>query len=354
MSACWRLPRRAPAAIASRPASRESPDDFLARCRGAFAQHFRHGAEQHFAERVVVVVGGPAQHAECRLVPERRRVDRLRDGFQPARAAIRSSRPARRPRRWPAAGRTARARVLRARDGCARGGKVIEALPHRRVEDDLQDRRGADKVFFLSVSCVNVDGRGKEGPAHHSDTADAALSPESASGARGETMEKSGHAAVHGGLCMVALLLAWPVVAAESTEGHSVPPDREFLEFLGETSGVSPELVSFMESPDARRAIKDASRETPEKTDPVDAAEPQLTGSERFIAVGAERWQSMNDTDRAAARARFETWRQLPPDERATSRALEAVSRAHARATGGRAPGLPGIPRARRPNGAMP
>ena len=133
-------------------------------------------------------------------------------------------------------------------------------------------------------------------------------------------MEKSGHAAVHGGLCMVALLLAWPVVAAESTEGHSVPPDREFLEFLGETSGVSPELVSFMESPDARRAIKDASRETPEKTDQVDAAEPQLTGSERFIAVGAERWQAMNDTDRAAARARFETWRQLPPDERATVR----------------------------------
>ena len=75
-----------------------------------------------------------------------------------------------------------------------------------------------------------------------------------------------------------------------------------------------------MESREARRAIKDASRETPEKTDPVDAAESQLTGSERFIAVGAERWQAMNDTDRAAARARFDTWRQLPPDERATVR----------------------------------
>jgi hypothetical protein len=146
------------------------------------------------------------------------------------------------------------------------------------------------------------------------------LSPESASGAREETMDKPGHAAVRGGLCMVALLLAWPVVAAELAEGQSVPPDPEFLEFLGETSGVSPELVAFMESPDAKRAIKDAARETPEKTDPVDAAQAQPAGSGRFIAVGAERWQSMNDTDRAAARARFETWRQLPPDERATVR----------------------------------
>lgn len=133
-------------------------------------------------------------------------------------------------------------------------------------------------------------------------------------------MEKAGLAAVHGALCMVALLLASPVMDAGSAESPVDPQDQEFLEFLGETSGVSPELVAFMQSPEAKRAIKDAARETPEKTYPVDAAGAQPTGSERFIAVGAERWQAMNDTDRAAARARFNTWRELPPDERAQVR----------------------------------
>ena len=34
------------------------------------------------------------------------------------------------------------------------------------------------------------------------------------------------------------------------------------------------------------------------------------------MADGAERWLSMSDTDRAAAHARFYTWRTLPPAER--------------------------------------
>jgi hypothetical protein len=37
---------------------------------------------------------------------------------------------------------------------------------------------------------------------------------------------------------------------------------------------------------------------------------------QRFMAEGAGRWLSMSDTDRAAARARFDTWRKLPPEER--------------------------------------
>ena len=134
-------------------------------------------------------------------------------------------------------------------------------------------------------------------------------------------MEKAGHAAVRSGALHGRAPSRLAGCGCRVDGGPLVdPPDPEFLEFLGETSGVGPELVAFMESREAKRAIKDAARETAEKSDPVDAAESQLPGSERFIAVGAERWQAMNDTDRAAARARFNTWRQLPPDERAIVR----------------------------------
>ena len=133
-------------------------------------------------------------------------------------------------------------------------------------------------------------------------------------------MEKAYRAASFRAPCIVALLFARLVVAAESAESPVEPPDPEFLEFLGETSGVAPELVAFMQSRDAKRAVKDAASKTPDKPDPVNPTETPPTGSERLMAVGAERWQSMNDTDRAAARARFDTWRQLPPDERASVR----------------------------------
>ena len=37
---------------------------------------------------------------------------------------------------------------------------------------------------------------------------------------------------------------------------------------------------------------------------------------QRAMADGAERWLSMNDTDRAQARERWKKWRALPPGER--------------------------------------
>ncbi len=133
-----------------RPAGiRGSPDDFLARCCGAFAQHLRHGAEENVAERVVVIVGGPAQHAESRLVPERRGVDRLGHRFQ-ARA-----RPFARPGErgddtdGPLPAERHAHALARLRDRRAGRREIVEALAHRRVEHDLQDgRRGGQKVLF--------------------------------------------------------------------------------------------------------------------------------------------------------------------------------------------------------------
>jgi len=133
-------------------------------------------------------------------------------------------------------------------------------------------------------------------------------------------MEKSGRAALQRASCMVALVLAWPVMAVESTESPGEPPDPEFLEFLGETAGVSPELAAYMESREGKRAVKEAARKAPESADPVGPPDTLPVGDVRFMAEGVELWQSMNDTDRAAARARFNTWRQLPPDERAIVR----------------------------------
>jgi hypothetical protein len=59
------------------PALGKSPDDLVARGRRAFAQHLRHRAEEHVAERVVVVVRGPAQESERSVVPELNRVEPL-------------------------------------------------------------------------------------------------------------------------------------------------------------------------------------------------------------------------------------------------------------------------------------
>jgi hypothetical protein len=64
------------------PRVAESPDDRLAHRGRALAQHFRHRAEQHVAERVVVVVGGPEQQVESHVVPDRHRVNCVDDGLQ--------------------------------------------------------------------------------------------------------------------------------------------------------------------------------------------------------------------------------------------------------------------------------
>lgn len=67
-------------------------------------------------------------------------------------------------------------------------------------------------------------------------------------------------------LCIAALVLAWPAAASEpSSAPPPAAPDPEFLEFLGETAGMDPEVVKFMESRQAKRAVKDAAAKEPEK-----------------------------------------------------------------------------------------
>ncbi len=130
-------------------------------------------------------------------------------------------------------------------------------------------------------------------------------------------MDRTGRAASHRVPCIVALLLACPIAATDSTVDPDTPPDAELLEYLGETAGMDPELVSFMESRQAKRAVKDAAKKEPgRRADPEDPAGALPPEGEGIMAEGAARWQSMSDTERAAARARFNTWRQLPPEER--------------------------------------
>ena len=61
-----------------------------------------------------------------------------------------------------------------------------------------------------------------------------------------------------------ALVLALPAPAAEPPPE---PPDPEFLEFLGETADMDPELVMFMETRQAQRAVNDAEKKAPEEDD---------------------------------------------------------------------------------------
>lgn len=65
-------------------------------------------------------------------------------------------------------------------------------------------------------------------------------------------------------LCITALVLALPAAAAEPPPEA---PEPEFLEFLGETAGMDPEIVGFMESREAKRAVKGAAEKEPEEKD---------------------------------------------------------------------------------------
>ena len=133
-------------------------------------------------------------------------------------------------------------------------------------------------------------------------------------------MDRTCRAAGHGALCVAAVVLA---CAAAATGQPSDPPDPEFLEFLGETAGMSPELAAFMESREAKRAVKDAAKNAPKQESlPAQVNRPDGVPPERerYIADGTGRWQAMGETDRAAAHARFNTWRQLPPADREKSR----------------------------------
>ena len=60
---------------------------------------------------------------------------------------------------------------------------------------------------------------------------------------------------------ITALFIAWPAAAADPPPE---PPDPELLEFLGETTGVDDELVEFMDSRDAKKALKKAEKESSE------------------------------------------------------------------------------------------
>jgi hypothetical protein len=72
-------------------------------------------------------------------------------------------------------------------------------------------------------------------------------------------------------LCIAVLVFAWPAAASEpSSAPPSGTPDPEFLEFLGETAGMDPEVVKFMESREAKRAVKDAAAKEPEEEDEDD------------------------------------------------------------------------------------
>lgn len=119
--------------------------------------------------------------------------------------------------------------------------------------------------------------------------------------------------------CMTALILAGAAGAEAPAADPPEPPDPALMEFLGETAGMNPELVVFMESREAKRAVKDAAKNAPkQETVPTPVSRPDGVppNRERFIADGTRRWQEMGETDRAAARARFNTWRQLPPEDR--------------------------------------
>jgi hypothetical protein len=72
-------------------------------------------------------------------------------------------------------------------------------------------------------------------------------------------------------LCIALLVFAWPAAASELSPAPppDAPdpdaPDPEFLEFLGETAGMDPEVVKFMDSREAKRAVKDAAAKKPEE-----------------------------------------------------------------------------------------
>jgi hypothetical protein len=69
-------------------------------------------------------------------------------------------------------------------------------------------------------------------------------------------------------LAAAALALALPASAAEPAPAPAtVPPDPELLEFLGESAGIDPELALFMESREARKAMKDAGKQDGKEDD---------------------------------------------------------------------------------------
>ena len=140
---------------------------------------------------------------------------------------------------------------------------------------------------------------------------------------------------MRGTFCIAAILLAGQPVAPESSTEQDGPPEPEFLEFLGETAGINPEMIGFMDSREAKRAMKEAGPDRAESApaegvdwDSLDAATQALLAGQkplwnslpaerqRMLADGAARSLAMSDTERAAARARYQTWRDMPAEDR--------------------------------------
>jgi hypothetical protein len=64
-------------------------------------------------------------------------------------------------------------------------------------------------------------------------------------------------------LLATALALALPAAAEEPQAAPPAAPDPEFLVFLGETGGVDADFVLYMDTHDAKKALKQAQKETP-------------------------------------------------------------------------------------------
>ena len=118
----------------------ELPHRDLGRARRARTDGGGHGRCQHFADRVVIVVGRPAQQPEGLLVPQRRFVQDLVRGLQPrgrqlaalGEADHEAHRPATAQRHFDTHSPCRRVR--------ATGGRqVVEGLPQPGVQGDLQN-----------------------------------------------------------------------------------------------------------------------------------------------------------------------------------------------------------------------
>jgi hypothetical protein len=66
-------------------------------------------------------------------------------------------------------------------------------------------------------------------------------------------------------LVAAALGLAWPAGAEEPHAPPPAPPDPEMLVFLGETGGEDAELVLYMDTRDAKKALRQAGKEEPKE-----------------------------------------------------------------------------------------
>jgi hypothetical protein len=62
-------------------------------------------------------------------------------------------------------------------------------------------------------------------------------------------------------LIIAVFLVAAPALAEDPQPVPPAQPDPEFLEFLGEIGGETPQLILFMSTPEAQQALEDATKE---------------------------------------------------------------------------------------------